>query len=109
MSYQHDPVHWRNRARALQQTAKETKDDTAKAFMLKLADEHERRAVLAETGASLANIVTAAAGRQLTRSKPEKTPQSINLPIPDLPIPDRVLSDEPARTATVIYSNKYRR
>jgi hypothetical protein len=44
MSYVHDPVHWRNRARSMRAMAEQTSDANAKAMMLRLADDHAARA-----------------------------------------------------------------
>ena len=44
MSYVHDPVHWRSRARSMRAMAEQTSDANAKAMMLKLADDYAARA-----------------------------------------------------------------
>jgi hypothetical protein len=48
MSYRNDPVHWRNRARSMRMRVEETDNVHAKAMMLKLADDYDRRGEEAE-------------------------------------------------------------
>lgn len=47
MSYVDDPDHWLRRASSLRRDADQTTDDRAKAIMLQIANDHERRARLA--------------------------------------------------------------
>ena len=42
MSYVHDPVHWRNRARSMHMFAEKTNNIDAKAMMVKLAEDYEK-------------------------------------------------------------------
>jgi len=48
MSYFGDPVHWRNRARALRLQAEQTENEVAKEMILSLAEDRDRRGDRAE-------------------------------------------------------------
>jgi hypothetical protein len=52
MSYVHDPVHWRNRARSVRAMAERTDNVNAKEMMLKLAEDYATRGDQAEACAS---------------------------------------------------------